>query len=306
MNTPPAPAVSGPEATRNRAADAALAAVDAWLGSRPPLAAMSDARFLEALEAFEAASDQRGQIAAALSNRSLAPGPKDELAWLSIGCGGGDLDVAVAAALAERFPRQRYVGVDPNEVECQRCRTLFAERFPQFEATVFAQGFENFDDDPQSFDLVYAAHTFYYVDDVGAALARGRRLLRPGGAFVVLHAPLGALNVLADRFWRAPRGRAVPYSDVVGRRLEGHGATPARSRIDAWLDVTECVSRNGAGDAGPSTERGRAILDFILQLDTTQLPASVMRAVSRYLDAISHDEGPLRLAPHPVDAFVIR
>lgn len=276
-----------------------LTQLDDWLATGPVLHAMADRRFLQALEAFEGSSSQRTQIAEKLSGWSTPTA--GELRWLSIGCGGGDLDVRVATALAERHERQHYVGVDPNPIECARCRSLFEELPESIEATVVAQPFEDFEGRAASFDLIYATHTFYYVDDVEQAVRSVRRLLRPGGELLILHAPLGGLNELANRFWEARLGRGVPYSATIEQRLKSQGSPLRRFRIEAELDVTHCM----IGDER-ATERGRAVLDFILQLDTRLLPREIQRHVCDYLFSISRLEGGRRLVPHPVDGFIMK
>lgn len=284
---------------RATTSSAALASIDTWLDTSPSLTAMDDDRFLEALEAFEGSSDQRAQIARRLS-RASAPAPSaDGLRWLSIGCGGGDLDAMVARAFAREHDRQDYVGVDPNPVECARCRALFEALPDAIASTVVALPFEAFRDEASSYDLIYAAHTFYYVEDVERAVAAIERLLRPGGKLVVLQAPLGALNQLANRFWEARLQRSVPYSATVEQRLRALRPSIDRFRIEADLDVTPCV-------APTMGDHGRAVLDFILQLDTSALPSGVQDDARRYLRAISRREGDRWLAPHPVDGFVLR
>lgn len=279
--------------------------IDTWLDTEPALHAMADDRFLEALEAFEGSSNQREQIAAKLTSWSPSgdesPGDRpDALRWLSIGCGGGDLDAMVARAFADEHARQHYVGIDPNPVECARCRKLFAALPGSIEATVVAKPFEAFDGEADSFDLIYAAHTFYYVTDVERTVGDVERLLRPGGELIVLQAPLGALNQLANRFWEARLSRSVPYSDTIEQRLRALRPSVRRFRIEAELDVTACL---GSGDH--TDDHGRAVLDFILQLDTSRLPPEVQKDVRAYLGAISRPDGARWLAPHPVDGFVL-
>lgn len=273
---------------------AALAKVEACLrgASVEPL---SDSRFLESHDEFEAASTQRAQILAWFADRSYRRPP---LEILSIGSGGGDLDLSVVQSLRKTHPVRRYTGVDPNPVECDRCRDLMKSVGPGFEAVVLAASLDDAELPPAAHDLVYAVQTLYYLGDVPAALARLIDLLRPQGELVVFQAPRGKLNRLSALSWELLLERSIDFSEDLLPLLEPYESDV--SSIEAWVDVTACLAD------GPEA-RAVALRDFILQVDSRRLDATCIAAIDEYLAVISRrdDEGRW-WAPHPVDAHVVR
>jgi SAM-dependent methyltransferase len=150
---------------------------------RSPLEPLSYERFLETHDVFEAASNQRQRIARWFAGRADARPLRDVV---SIGSGGGDLDLEIMRLLAGPRRLCRYVGVDPNPVECARCRASFEQLRPSVEADVVSQSFESAVLPTSAFDLVYAVHTLYYVADVESALRKALGLLRDDGQLVLV------------------------------------------------------------------------------------------------------------------------
>ena len=256
-------------------------------------------RFLETHVAFEAHSDQQGRIIQWFEDNVEPATPTDEpYRVLSVGCGSGLLDVPVSRHLAARGARLTYTGVNPNEAEC----TAFARRFtesgpPSARLELARMPFEDFETDTR-FDLVHFVQSLYYVDDPSAALERARQLLAPGGKLVVFHAPLAALNQLAMPFYDRTFGRPTMFAEDVSRILLAWNEPFTRERIDAHLEVTPFVQRDA--------ELGRALRDFIVQVESAALPRELQELIDDYLDAITV-EGPDDRAyiAHPVDAFVV-
>ena len=83
--------------------------------------ALSGRRYVAAHEAFEAASGQQSRVRHAVeleAARLLDRDPRP-LRALSVGCGGGFLDLPLLDHLGERVAA--YVGVDPNPHALHRC-----------------------------------------------------------------------------------------------------------------------------------------------------------------------------------------
>jgi len=99
-------------------------------------------------------------------------GPGVEI--LEVGCGGG---TALKLA-AERGADVAAIEAAPAFVDIVR------RRVPTADVRVGDLQFLPFED--ASFDVVMGFNAFQYAADVGAALAEARRVLRPGGAIVVL------------------------------------------------------------------------------------------------------------------------
>lgn len=97
--------------------------------------------------------------------------------YLDIGCGNG-YTVRWAAAAA---PDGSAVGIDVSSRMIALARELSAD-YPNaaFHVATFP---DDHPLEPGSFEVVYSMEVFYYLPDLGAALAEVRRLLRPGGTF---------------------------------------------------------------------------------------------------------------------------
>lgn len=216
---------------------------------------------------------------------------------LSVGSGGGMLDVPLAALLGQGGARLRYVGVDPNRVEC----ASFARRFAEAELAgaaldVVPSAYAAWEA-PRAFDLVHFVHSLYYMPDPEAALAKARRELAPGGRLAVLHAPREALNQLAVRFYDKQYGRPTLFSEELAAHLDAWGWCYEHTRLEARVDVTPFVE----GDP----ELATALRDFIVQVDGRRLPLPVQRLVERYLRLVADEDGGRAFIAHPVDAFLI-
>lgn len=87
-----------------------------------------------------------------------------------------------------------WVGVEPNtffDEHLQREKQLRNVSFPI--STIWLNGEDDIDVEPQSFDFVVGTHVLCSVSDVYKVLAQVRRALKPGGEYVFLE------HVVADR-----------------------------------------------------------------------------------------------------------
>ena len=258
--------------------------------SSAPLNGLDPRTYARHHAAFEALSDQRGLIADWLVERlsSLCAAP---LSILAVGCGDGALDAAVAGRLvagAADGCAVRYVGVEPLAASAgrfdQRMGCIDHGRL-SFDSVVAPFADSDLD---ETFDVVTFVHSMYYVPDIGAALRAAAALLRPNGMVIVLSAPRGALNLLADLLAPPTGGHRQWFSDDVHAALIDGGVNVAvPESIDAVVDLT------GASDD---------VLDFTVQAELTPELRGLVR---RYLADVSMVAG-RRVASHPVDVYVMR
>ena len=275
-----------------------LAHLDEALSILEHLHPLDDARFLETHVLYEGRSDQQGRIVDWFAEH-VPPriGAHRPFRVLSIGCGSGILDVPVARHLAAAAPALEYVGVDPNQVECDAfARRFDAAALARASLQVDAEPFEAFVS-PRPFDLVHLVHCLYYLPDPAAALRQARALVGKGGQLVLIHAPREALNDLAVRFYDRGYGRPTPFAHDFAALFEQWQWPFAHQRIDAEVDVTPLIE--GDPVVGP------ALRDFIVQFDTLRLPMGVQDLVDRYLRCIARVEPGRSTISHPVDVFVI-
>ncbi len=275
-----------------------LARLDEALARVDDLFSLDDARFLETHGIYEGRSDQQQRIVEWFGEE-IAPTLRPDRPYrvLSVGCGSGMLDVPVAKRLASRTGALRYVGVDPNRVECEVFERLFRRAsLPGARVEVAPTTFEAFETGG-AFDLIHFVHCLYYMPDPSAALEKARKLLSPGGRLVVFHAPREALNDLAVRFWDKKYARPTLLAEDLAGLLDRWGWAYERGRVEAALEVTPLV------DGDP--EIGHALRDFIIQVDGRRLPAPVREIVERYLRLLVVEDRGRNHISHPVDFFII-
>ncbi len=123
---------------------------------------------------------------------------------LEVGCGTGVFLAAVAARGA------RPVGLDASEELIELAR----DRVPSAEVVVGDMQFLPFEDD--SFDLVAGFNSFFFADDIVAALREAGRVARPGAPVVVQvwgrpeHCDLEAMKQVVRPYMSAPASAAPP------------------------------------------------------------------------------------------------
>jgi len=265
-------------------------ALRAATASSLPLDELAPDAYARGHAAFEALSNQRHLIALWLVDR-LTSSRTAPLSVLSVGCGDGALDAAVAKRLLASDSNGRalrYVGIEPFEVSARH----FHEHMGRINSgrlsfdTIVAPFSKSSLD--ETFDVVTFVHSMYYVPDVAEAAHAACALLRPGGEVIVLSAPRGALNLLAGLLAPAIEGHRQWFSDDVHDALTFSGldlAIPAP--IEAVVDLTD------ASDD---------VLDFTVQ---ARLTPDYRVLVRRYLADVSLVAGRSVVA-HPVDAYAVR
>ena len=107
--------------------------------------------------------------------------PEDAV-LLDIGCGGG----AALARLGSLFPEGRLCGIDYSDVSvrktCEYNKGLIADnRLEVLKGSVEAMPFED-----EMFDGIITVESFYFWPDPGENLKEVRRVLKKGGAFLLI------------------------------------------------------------------------------------------------------------------------
>jgi histamine N-methyltransferase len=271
--------------------------IDDQLDAFDSLEELSDARYHETHERFEAASNQRALILDWLEDfaeRNEFPAHR-RTRMLSVGCGGGVMDRRITQVFAEHVSGLSLVGVDPNAEHTQAFQKQFAA--DGFETEACTALFENFESDA-AFDIIHFVHCLYYFEHIEPELRKAFDMLGLGGALIVLQAPNKALNHLADRVWKKQFDQSAWYSDDVAAALERLNIGFKVHRIDADIDVTECFR--------PDSSTGVDILDFIVQADTRQFSHTLQASLLESLRSICRRQGRRLLCSHPVDAIVAR
>ncbi len=243
---------------------------------------------------FEARSDQRSMIVDWLGGRLARRSGAARLDVLSVGCGDGTVDRALAArACAEAAPgaTRSWTGVDPHS---PGVASFVAGLEGLHHAGLAVRGHVGTFDDlvtgpDEAFDVVLFVHSLYYVPDLVAALGRALGLLAPGGELLVLHAPLGTLNALVADLAPPAAGGPQPWSDAVAAALARLPADVASEHLAAVVDL------DGSAEDDP------ALLDFTVQavLSVEQRSAVVARLQQ------GAEPGPGLRVAHPVTAFVV-
>ena len=140
--------------------------------------------------------------------------------FLDLGAGSETLSLKVA----ERRPDMAVTVLDLPPLAARIARAVAAAGPAGGRVTVIAGDF-NDTDLGGVHDLIWASMTLYYARDLVAVLAKARRALAPGGAFVSFH------EGLTD-------GRTAPETHVVGRlvpALRGLDVSFERGQIAAAL-----------------------------------------------------------------------
>jgi SAM-dependent methyltransferase len=226
---------------------------------------MGESRFARTAERIAALQDAR---AAKLEQdvRAFVPLRGDERA-LDVGCGAGALAIALAPHVRE------VVGVDPvpELLELARMRAPANASFAEADGTSlpFADA---------SFDLGGTLRTLHHVSRPEVMLAELTRVVRPGGAVLVVDqlAPPDPLEALAvDQFERArDPGHARLLPDVDLRHLfEANGLVIRRARTElehrplaSYLDLAGCsgADRERAAALAPRGDTYTSVLGWYL------------------------------------------
>ena len=242
---------------------------------------------------FEDRSDQRARIVSWLGDRIARRAGARALSVLSVGCGDGSVDAALARRACEKAPpgsRRAWTGIEPHAPSAEAFTTALNAvdvaglqarcRVARFEDVTISRGF----------DVVTFVHSLYYVGDLTAALRSAIELVARDGELLVLHAPLSDLNRLTTAVAPPVDGRAQPWAEQVEKAFAALPVRVERTELEATVDL---------GDADGADP---ALLDFAVQ---AVLDPPTRAWVLEQLDAIA-EPGPGRRIAHPVTAYVVR
>lgn len=271
--------------------------IDRQLHRLGSLEQLSDERYHHTHERFEAASNQRDLIMdwlARLAGDTRFPAGRPAR-LLSVGCGGGVMDQKITDVFAAHAESLSLVGIDPNPQHTAAFESLFSSE--GFDVDVHTGMFEDYSPDT-GFDLIHFVHCLYYFEHIEPELRKAAGMLTPGGTLVILQAPNEDLNHLADRAWKKQFNQPAWYSDDVLSALAKLGLDATAVRLDARVDVTECLD--------PKSALGIDILDFIVQAETARFSSALRASLRQSLRSICTRQGTRFVARHPVDAIVVR
>lgn len=256
---------------------------------------LNDEYYAQCLEIFEANSDQRLGLLDWLEANVLCGMSQGANAILSVGCGTGAFDERILRYVRSRMSHVTYLGIEPNEVEAAEfLETMCAQESDQLDICVLVEKFGDklFE---HEFDLILFVQSIYYLEDRNDAIDAAMMALKPGGELVIVIAPDEELNTIANLMWQRQMGQKSWFSTDVRAHFEARSLDYSETRVSARLNVNQCF--------GDSSEEGRNIVDFIVQTQTDQLPASLRNDISDFLMSISNGEHSMTCLPHPVDIF---
>lgn len=138
---------------------------------------------------------------------------------LEIGCGGG----ANIARLLERAPQGRAVGVDYSPVSVQASKDFNADAIAAGRCEVLEGNSSALPLPDSAFDVATAFETTYYWD-LPAAFAEVRRVLKPGGLFLICNEDDGCDPEAHDLAAKIP-GMTVHTVEELERALVAAGFT---------------------------------------------------------------------------------
>lgn len=258
---------------------------------------LDDPQYLSAHVEFVLASNQRRLILDWFRDRFAGvPHGGNRLRVLSVGSGTGILDHPLSAILGETAACVEYAGVDPNPYECELCRSRFESNpSPGVRFHAVRSRFEDYGTNHRH-DLILAVNSLYYMEDSAGVIRKALSMLAGEGRLVLIHAPRGSVNQLADLFWRRQLKRPPWFAGHVEAALDGMGIRYARDDIQGELDVGPCFEKDNPA--------GKRILDFLVQTDSARLSGELAKAVLAYLRAVSDTEAGAVTAPHPVHIFI--
>lgn len=209
---------------------------------------------------------------------------------VSVGCGGGELDLSLIENLASVYKEAwGYTGIEFTGMEPSTSLLLeFSDRVkearkqgkvPQELNLSFVE--EVFDpsavysDRVPSADIVFMGHVLYYFSDKTEAILAALKLARPGGKLMIVHQAAQGVPELQKQLLPELRGSmkdsftADDIEDALkSTRVAACTEGFSRYDVDAFLDLSDI-----AGD----TEAGMKIISFCLEADHRGADGAIMK-----------------------------
>ncbi len=189
--------------------------------------------------------------------------------------------------LAERWPDIQFLGVDLVEDQVRRANDLLAER-PN--ARTMVGDFQSLALPDDGTDCIFVVESFCHATDLATAFGEAKRVLRPGGRFIVIDA------WRTDAFAAMPAGvrdaavsveRGMAVADAQELSVWKRVANDSGLRVSEDLDLTEQIVPNLTRLARIADER---LLSHPLRARVLRkvLPETLLlNAVSGYLMALT-------------------
>lgn len=108
---------------------------------------------------------------------------KEDSQILDIGCGGG----ANIARLLQRCPKGKVQGVDYSSVSVQKSTKVNAKAIAEGRCKVREASVTDLPFQENAFDLITAFETIYFWPDIEHCFSEVRRVLKPGGQFIIVN-----------------------------------------------------------------------------------------------------------------------
>lgn len=269
---------------------AGLRELDELAAGLSPLPGLSGAAYATGHAAFEARSTQRAMLTSWL--RDHLSRRTGDMSVLSVGCGDGTVDAALATTLAADTGRVvRYGGLDPHAASAGRFLAAVGV-VGGVEVSAAVGRAEELPDGP-AYDVVICLHSIYYVKDLGRTVRALVERLAPGGEVIIGVAPRGDLNVLAATLAPEVDGSRQWWAEDLAEQLVVAELQAERVSLHGRLHLDDCLD--------PCDPTGREVLDFAVQ---AVLPDSLRLPVLDHLISLRLP-GPGLVLDHPVDVVVV-
>lgn len=174
---------------------------------------------------------------AAMANWALgAVKIPDDYKILDIGCGGG----GNIARMLKRVPQGSVMGIDFSPVSVAKSSKVNAEAVKEGRCQVTEGNVSSLPFDEGSFDMVTAFETVYFWPDIEHCFNQVKKVLKPGGQFVIVNESDGSGPM--DAKWESMiEGMHTYTPEEIRTHLSNAGFTDINIRKNEakhWLMVT--------------------------------------------------------------------
>ena len=155
---------------------------------------------------------------------------------IDIGCGGG----ANLARLMDRSHHATVTGVDYSVVSVEKSRKVNADAIAKSRCKVLEASVSNLPFMENTFGMATAFETVYFWPDIEKSFAEVRRVLSPGGRFLIVNEDDG-LSGNNEKWEKMIEGMHTYTPDELERHLAAAGfrdITVHRNEPKHWLCVT--------------------------------------------------------------------
>ena len=188
--------------------------------------------------------DLQGEIYHSVTRRALeAGGIREGSRVLDIGCGTGDVSLAVAERVG---PSGQVLGIDRGEAAVSTAQRKFEQlgvthaRFEQHELDAF--------DADEPFDAVVGRFILMHQPDPAATLAAVSRSVRPGGTVIMIESWMNALRGSSHSYphsrfydgiveWKSRVVEGAGADLDAGGRLRATYRTAGIEHVETWLEA---------------------------------------------------------------------